>query len=538
MQMLLGRKKDPSSVSPKTGKYFERNRKHLRLMWLFSITGLGALIWFLIRVIPKPSRATYPCQRVAFPIASSFVAYILGSCGMVAIFNRAKRQLCRWRYLLTGICVVVGLSCAGCLWFTRSTGSNSKSPAAGFTPTDPPNTPMGAAKGIHPGRVVWVHNPKATDWDGSTGRWWDENNTDQNTVDRMMSKSIRTLTSEPNDTDAWDALFRHFNGTKKKENVGYQAGEKIVIKINLNNKGNKIDTQNPNYIDASPQMVRSLLRQLVHRAGIAQSAITVYDAKRPLVTGNPDIDCVYNCCHPEFPEVNYKGGEGYPPGSYPEDVVWVPNAITYSRGYTDPDPRRLPQCVLDAEYLINMAILKRHQRATAVTLCFKNHFGTIGSPPGLHDQGYWLKNMKMGSYDLLVDIAGHESIGGKTVLYIIDGLYGGKNAVSVPTKWASKPFNDDWPSSVFVSQDPVAIDSVGLDFLRAEWPLKKNADNYLHEAALVNDPPSGTFYDPEHDGTRLESLGVHEHWNNPAAKRYSRNLRKGKGIELLRRDVD
>lgn len=44
----------------------------------FPLIGLGALVWFLVRVIPKPSRATYPCQRAAFPIASGFVIYLLG----------------------------------------------------------------------------------------------------------------------------------------------------------------------------------------------------------------------------------------------------------------------------------------------------------------------------------------------------------------------------------------------------------------------------------------------------------------------------
>jgi hypothetical protein len=32
---------------------------------------------------------------------------------------------------------------------------------------------------------------------------------------------------------------------------------------------------------------------------------------------------------------------------------------------------------------------------------------------------------------------------------------------------------------------------------------------------------------------RLASLGVHEHWNDPKAKKYSRNLGSGKGIELV-----
>jgi parallel beta-helix repeat protein len=55
----------------------------------------------------------------------------------------------------------------------------------------------------------------------------------------------------------------------------------------------------------------------------------------------------------------------------------------------------------------------------------------------------------------------------------------------------------------------------------------------LHEAALADNPPSGTVYDPENDGTRLASLGVHEHWNNPVDKKYSRNLGTGEGIELV-----
>jgi hypothetical protein len=60
-----------------------------------------------------------------------------------------------------------------------------------------------------------------------------------------------------------------------------------------------------------------------------------------------------------------------------------------------------------------------------------------------------------------------------------------------------------------------------------------DVDNYLHEAAQANNPPSGTFYDPEGDGTRLPSLGVHEHWNNAANRQYSRNLGGSEGIELL-----
>jgi hypothetical protein len=127
-------------------------------------------------------------------------------------------------------------------------------------------------------------------------------------------------------------------------------------------------------------------------------------------------------------------------------------------------------------------------------------------------------------------------MGGKTLLYLIDGLYGGYRWQGTPYKFQMSPFNNDWPSSVFVSQDPVAIDSVGLDFLWEEWPdvVRVDAvDDYLHEAAEANNPPSGTFYDPNGDGSGIGSLGVHEHWNNAIDKQYSRNLGNGNGIELI-----
>jgi hypothetical protein len=78
---------------------------------------------------------------------------------------------------------------------------------------------------------------------------------------------------------------------------------------------------------------------------------------------------------------------------------------------------------------------------------------------------------------------------------------------------------------------------VGLDILWAEgWSRVRNTgglDDYLKEAALADNPPSGTFYDPDGDGTRLQSQGVHERWNNATDRQYSRNLGTGDGIELV-----
>jgi hypothetical protein len=61
------------------------------------------------------------------------------------------------------------------------------------------------------------------------------------------------------------------------------------------------------------------------------------------------------------------------------------------------------------------------------------------------------------------------------------------------------------------------------------------AEDYMVEAALASAPPSGTFYDPNHatNTERLQSLGVHERWNNDKDRKYSRNLGTGNGIELM-----
>ena len=56
-----------------------RRKKFNALKIFLPIVGLVALIWFLVRVIPKPSRLLYPCQRVATPIATGFIAWVIFS---------------------------------------------------------------------------------------------------------------------------------------------------------------------------------------------------------------------------------------------------------------------------------------------------------------------------------------------------------------------------------------------------------------------------------------------------------------------------
>lgn len=228
----------------------------------------------------------------------------------------------------------------------------------------------------------------------------------------------------------------------------------------------------------------------------------------------------------------------------------------------------VPMPFAEADYIIDFAVLKGH--SVGVTLCFKNLYGSLlRCPDGYfrdafgQNKGGNLNYSNMhtstpdptlpgtpgrGHYRALVDLAGSPVLGGKVLIFLVDGLFGGYFWDSHPKPWNMAPFQGNWPASLFVSLDPVAIDSVCYDFLLAEWPnvvsngsdspgsgLQGGAEDYLYEAAQADNPPSGTFYDPGKTGKRLASLGVHEHWNDPVNKQYTRNLdpANGRGIELV-----
>lgn len=541
------------------------------LAWLFSGMGLLSLLWFLVRVIPKPSRAAYPCQRVAFPVASSFVIWLVAVLGSAFAWRKSRaRGLRLWKVCLWGMAALAGAAVVV-----------ATLPTFRVWAENPPHGIYGVAKGIYPGRVAWVYGPAATSWAGytSTEHWYETNHTDLAVVEEMMSKAVRSVGGGNSDAAAWDSIFKYFNQQHGQGARGYQPGEKIAIKINLTTcnarsgtatvdingtyekKNTYSDGKWLNTIDNSPQMLLSLLRQLVYVVGVEQTNIFLGDP-----TGNfPQY--MWNKLHPEFSSVQYFdnfGGNGRARvqlSSVP--FYWsVTNAVTAGQPIVQD---YVPVPFAEATYIVDFAVLKGH--SVGVTVCGKNFYGALlRCPDGYYrdatgpNRGGTLNYSSMhkstpdpgqggppglGHYRAIVDLVGSPVLGGKTLLWLVDGLFGGYYWDSHPKTWNMAPFNGRWPSSLFASQDPVAIDSVCYDFLLTEWPavvnngggvtnmLQGGAEDFLHEAALANNPPSGTFYDPGKTGIRLASLGVHEHWNNAVDKKYSRNLGTGSGIELV-----
>jgi len=534
-----------------------------------SIIGFAALVWFLLRVIPKPSRATYPCQRAAFPVASAFVLWLCGSVAGLCSVAGLRRFVHRYRWAAAGLCALTLV--AGGLWFAHSRAVDAAAIVTryDFQPKQR-NVPLGVARGVFPGRVVWARDPKAAHWSGDiaskTDQWWMDSNNDQARVDAMLSATLRKLTGAPTDDQAWTSIFTYYNASKRGlQKTGYRPGEIVAVKVNLNNSSAQ---GTDNIVNVSPQVALAMVRQLVNHAHVTAADIVVYDARRDIYPG------LLTKIWTEFKDVRFVQADAPDPaqprnpgyGNYHglEAANWVEGIHYSANNDTYHDAKLIPQQIMDATYLVNVALLKAHsypysaseggdEGQTAITMTGKNNFGSIKGTPELHAAINTNQQGTPHAYSPIVDLSASPNLGAKTVLYVLDGLYCARRHQSYPLHFPNAPFNNrvepyanpDWPSTLLASLDGVALDSVGLDILLSQTKnnldannhprimVRENADDYLQEEALPDHAPSGTVY--MQNGKPVASLGVTEHWNNDAARQYSRNLapKSGKGIELL-----
>lgn len=542
---------------PKTGRPVKALRP-----WIFPLFGLLALIWVLVRVIPRPQRAAYPCMKVAIPFASSFILYLTGLLASILVFKKALRKMAESKYMLTGLLLLAGLFFSlFTVVMNRRDVQASEHISYDFEDPLGPNNPIGEARGILPGRVVWIHNPDATNencvpWEFGDGYFLDKN-ANQELVDEMLDSAILKITGQATEEEAWDAIFKYFNATHDKGEVGYAEGEKIFIKINAvhawsTNKDLSIrnDASYGN-VDTSPQVIMAVLRQLINKAGVPEDAIYIADPYTQI------FKHIYDKLSADFPGVHYMSKSDV--ANREQLQVTNSDSLKYSdRGTVlDEEADQFFDCIVNANYVLSLPAIKGH-RWGGVTFFAKNHFGSntrSGAShlhKGLHRTDYDAP-LREGyrKYRVFVDLMSYKNLGGKNLIYIGDLLWGTSYEHDPPAKFLSDPFNNDWSSSILVSLDPVAVSSVALDILQQEFQVEdltttpprytyvrfSGVDDYLHQAASSEWWPEGITYDPEGDGIPVASLGVHEHWNNGLDRQYTRNLGTGDGIELIYQDL-
>jgi uncharacterized protein (DUF362 family) len=532
-----------------------------------TVLGFSALLWFLLRVIPKPSRATYPCQRAAFPVASAFVLWLFGLVTGVFSFASLRRLVHRYRFAAVGLCALTVAAVGLWLMHSRAIAAAEISTRYNFEPKQR-NVPLGVARGIYPGRVVWSRDPKAAHWAGiiesKTDQWWMDANNDQPRIDAMLSTTLRSLTGAATDDGAWKSIFSYYNThARGLDKAGYRPGEVVAVKVNLNNSA--VDGPG-NVVNVSPQVALAMIRQLVGHGHVPPANIIVYDVRRDIYPGlltriwSEYKDVRFLQADPPNPAQPKNPGYGNYHGL--EAAQWV-EGVSYSAN-TYHDAKLIPQQVKDATYIVNLALLKAHsypyaaaeggdEGQTGITMTGKNHFGSIKGTPELHYAINTNQGATPHAYSPIVDLAASPNLGAKTILYVLDGLYCARRHQSYPLHFPNAPFNNrvepyanpDWPSSILASLDGVALDSVGLDILLSQTKnnldaknhprimIRENADDYLQEEALADHPPSGTAY--RQNGKPVSSLGVTEHWDDDINRQYSRNRdpKAGQGIELI-----
>lgn len=342
---------------------------------------------------------------------------------------------------------------------------------------EPPSPPTGS-------RVAHVHDSNATNWDFGSDYYGDY--VRQDVVNSMVDQGVMALTGAGSVNQAWQSLI-----------PDYEPGKAIAIKVNFNNSlycdGCLTSCEEWRLkTDALIHPINALIRGLkLAYPSLNHSDIWVYDAtigynppvSERQIPGNRFADkCLYSGV--QFFDQGCNTEAGYSSSDPSANITW-----RNPGGIPTPPIRQVTDVLVNATYLINMPIMKKHGGAE-VTLSFKNHAGSISNFRPFHDWTYHDGGHYSSSYNPLVDIYRNPNIQNKTVLTIADGLFG--NWYRNETKsepWVT--FGNQAANSLLFATDPVAIDCVMCDLLNAEnvqrgrGPLRDMADDYLVLAAAA-----------------------------------------------------
>ena len=288
-------------------------------------------------------------------------------------------------------------------------------------------------------------------------------------LDKMLAEGIKKFTSRNDLKKAWYDIL-----------TDYTPGDKIAIKPNFNflNHGYR-------YTITSPQLINSVVKQLVEIVGVKPESIFLYDLCKTIpfdiVRNRIDypinyIERMYATSIPQKIKVRlYYGLASADTGA----EIKMRERIVYKNEI--PVKCYLPKVVTKAHHLINMPLLTNHIFISN-SGALKNHFGTVRfstfhSFPGVLHGDVLNKS--------IVDINQHPHIKLKTRIIIGDGLFGVFDRGEGEGKKVWETLNNNFPRSIFIAKDPVAIDSVMASMIikeRKRSQLKTLSSEYLRDA--------------------------------------------------------
>ena len=193
--MINKNKFDILKLKGKPGEIRDWMRNHhIPPRLLIILLGIISTIWFLIRVIPKPSRATYPCMKVAAPFMSGLIVYLLSVAGLTFASRILKRRIINVRYISTFL-LVFGVLVVFAINPSINPGTSKQKVTWKEGPDDGPNQPIGTAVGVKPGRVIWAWDTTATKRDFTNYHFLPENY-NQEVIYRMFNESVKSLAGQ------------------------------------------------------------------------------------------------------------------------------------------------------------------------------------------------------------------------------------------------------------------------------------------------------------------------------------------------------
>ena len=234
---------------------------------------------------------------------------------------------------------------------------------------------------------------------------WSDKTLVPGALQQMLNESITRLTGLNDAREAWAALFK--------------PGERIAIKVNAF-RNSALWTHAPLVLAVTDSL---------QEAGIPAEQITIFDYQ------TAELSTASYAVNADNPGVRCKGTD-----------------FDYCKGSTEVMNKKinLSNILKDCDALINIPILKTHGMS-GITFAMKNHYGSTMFPDTLHNQGMY----EIAALNALPEIRD------KTRLIIGDALSASLWGLNSLPYW-----REDWiGDSIFMSFDPVAHDTMGLELL-------------------------------------------------------------------------
>ena len=317
-------------------------------------------------------------------------------------------------------------------------------------------------------RVVRVYDRHAVNYDFSGIKpYWQT--IDPTVLRIMLAKSLSEISGEAGENKSWRKIL----GGNASADL---SARKLVIKVNFNNTIRDINTT----LNNSPAMMGVLAKSLLE-AGLKQENICFFDCSRPFpdefkkqIRGNG------------LERVMMLGKTDSIPVS--QETIFLSDNQGHLRDGKPTDQYPIPQCLLDADYLLNLHLVKIHD--PGVTGAMKNLFGISGNVGFYMHQRGATKNFSVSNH--LPDISLNQHIQQRARLNIAEFLFGGQSPDTVDKFTNEEFFPNGLPCSLIVSRSPFYHDTVLYDFVRAEYltcgPVLKRfkvmgPDTWLQNAA-------------------------------------------------------